>query len=118
MVQGGGTWTGTKVYKGTRTCCGDTKRKNCGGGGRRVYLFLKMVSICEMNYSAPHGWGGDPSSRDDYTPWSDGTASEDSRRNADGDFDPASITVQMSIWQELCAGHPKENESQVSCETL
>lgn len=85
-----------------------------------------MVFLCETNYSAPTvhrstaGWGGglvdDPADRNGYAPWSDASDDLATSNNAqdDGDFDPASITVQMSIWQELCAGqNPKENESQV-----
>lgn len=77
-----------------------------------------MVLLCAMNYSAPvkHSptrWAGgldDPSGPDDdFTQWTDDPAHELAAPDqTQSDFDPASITVQMSIWQELCAGHPTD----------
>lgn len=76
-----------------------------------------MVSLCQINYSEPvhSGWGDglDPTGTDDYnTPWND----DSEQPEVETDFDPASITVQMSIWQELCAGQ-RTDERQVSCIT-
>lgn len=89
-----------------------------------------MAYVCGMNYSAPvhcssagHPWGGgldDDSTddRNDYAPWNDRNeedlvvASTVSVQD-ESDFDPmASITVQMSIWKELSAGQPSD-ENQV-----
>lgn len=73
-----------------------------------------MVFLCQMNYSEPvhSGWGRglDPTGSHDYsTPWDD----RSEQPEVETDFDPASITVQMSIWQELCAGQ-QTDERQVN----
>ncbi|XP_046645703.1 protein FAM13A-like isoform X2 [Daphnia pulicaria] len=80
--------------------------------------------------SAGHPWGGgldDDSTddRNDYAPWNDRNeedlvvASTVSVQD-ESDFDPmASITVQMSIWKELSAGQPSdENQSWTNDATL
>jgi|688.fasta_scaffold793062_2 hypothetical protein len=90
-----------------------------------------MAYVCGMNYSAPvhcsstgHPWSGgggldDDSTddRNDYTPWNnrneDLVVASTVSVQDESDFDPmASITVQMSIWKELSAGQPSD-ENQV-----
>ena len=72
-----------------------------------------MVSVCAMNFSASHS----------PTKWDGGGRRDFARDLADtnaeneADFDPASITVQMSIWQELCGNQPSDN-NQVSGNSL
>lgn len=84
-----------------------------------------MTFVCGMNYSVPvhcsptgHPWGSgglDPTDNsNDYTPWNDKDLVVASTVNVqdESDYDPASITVQMSIWKELSAGQPSD-ETQV-----
>lgn len=80
-----------------------------------------MAFVIGMNYSAsvhrsPVGWASeidDSTGRDDYTPWNDPSDDLADDNVVETDYDPASITVQMSIWQELCASHPAD-ERQVN----
>ena len=71
-----------------------------------------VLLLCGMNCSAPvgHSPAGWTSNRldDPSGPDEDDDYAADPEPRQTNDFDPASITVQMSIWQELCAGHPTD----------
>lgn len=102
--------------------------------GRTLQPDSKRTSCIPISHHAPvhcsptgHRWDGgglDPTDNsNDYTPWNDRNEDLVVARTVsvqdESDYNPASITVQMSIWKELSAGQlSDETQSSTSDATL